>query len=148
MARKPFSILLYSEAVEKIPTLKKLYSEVGSPFLQSQPKMSYARDGWSEALTFLNSDKRSSNITFFGASFRSARVLVHNMIHEFGHAHFNYIGRYQFLIDKHGQYSSIPLAYSEVYAFNFAFNHGGIPFGDNAWYLKNYSIYSKHRNGK
>lgn len=125
---------------ENIPTIKYWYDKSGKPIMQVQSSV-YANDGISEALTFSYStdNYRSSIISFFKSSFSSFRTLGHNMIHEIGHANYNYLGHTGALVKKYGQYSNKPLSFSEVFAFKFAFQHGGIPYSNNSWYKTSYS---------
>ncbi|PXY39076.1 hypothetical protein DMB65_19555 [Flavobacterium cheongpyeongense] len=125
---------------ENVPTLKNWHNKSGNPKMYAQPKYAYApSDGISEAKTFAydTDNYKSSTITFFKSSFASYRTLAHNMLHEFGHAYFNYTGQLAPLIAKYGDYSKKPQAYSEVYAFKFAFQYGGIPYSNNGWYQVN-----------
>jgi hypothetical protein len=125
--------------VAKIPTLKYWSNLSGKPSMYAQEKYMYSQeDGISEAKTFTydTDNYKTSTITFFKSSFASYRTLAFNMLHELGHAHFNYTGQLAPLIKKYGN-GKTAQAYSEVYAFKFAFKHGGMPYLNNAWYLTN-----------
>lgn len=126
--------------VDDVPTLKSWYGKSGKPGLWAQSKYTYApSDGISEAKTFAydTDNYKSSSITFFKSSFASYRTLAYNMLHELGHAYYNYTGQLASMIGKYGQYSNKPQAFSEVYAFKFAFQYGGVSYSNNAWYQIN-----------
>ncbi len=63
---------------ENVPTLKNLYNKSGKPQMWAQSKMTYASDGISEALTFIDDNMKTSHMTFFKSSFASYRTLAHN----------------------------------------------------------------------
>ncbi|WPO76868.1 RHS repeat-associated core domain-containing protein [Flavobacterium sp. KACC 22761] len=125
---------------DKIPTLKNWSNKSGKPVMYAEPNYRYApSDGISEAKTFAydTDNYKISTITFFNSSFDSYRKLAYNMLHEYGHSYFNYTGQLAPLVGKYGTYSKKPQAYSEVYAFEFAYKYGGVPYKNNAWYQTN-----------
>ncbi|MTH16408.1 FG-GAP-like repeat-containing protein [Flavobacterium sp. LC2016-01] len=125
---------------DKIATLKNWSNKSGKPVMYSEPNYRYApTDGISEAKTFAydTDNYKISTITFFNSSFDSYRTLAYNMLHEYGHSYFNYTGQMAPLMRRYGIYSKKPQAYTEVYAFEFAYKYGGVPYKNNAWYQTN-----------
>lgn len=93
--------------------------------------------GRAEAKTWAYStdNYKKSNIVFYKAAFSSIRSLAHNMIHEFGHA-------VNFFNMNYGTYRGSHSAkesdkWGEREAFKFAFEHGGRPYKNDPWYIKN-----------
>ncbi len=122
------------DMIETVPILNKWFNE-SKPTMEVNNNRSYATDGSSEALTFLNADNKSSYITYFRASFVTYRHLAHTMLHELGHAYFNHLG---YRIDTYNQYGDYKSAAgSEIFAFRFAYKIGGIQYQFHPWYVIN-----------
>jgi hypothetical protein len=80
------------DEVRNLPTLRKWSSRSGNPKTYFS-KDDYAADGKSKAITELNLiDHKSSEITYYATSFTSYRTLAQTILHELGHARFNYLG--------------------------------------------------------
>jgi hypothetical protein len=131
----PKTIETVNSVKDNVPTLKKWHSKSGNPTIDVNPNQSFASDGSSEALTFLNSDYKTSYTTYFGASFVSYRHLAHTMLHELGHAYFNYLGYRKATLRDYGDFVSN--AGSERFAFQFAYKNGGISYQFHSWYIIN-----------
>ncbi|SFD47396.1 RHS repeat-associated core domain-containing protein [Flavobacterium phragmitis] len=129
------------EEVLNLPVLRKWASRSGNPKTYYSKEM-YAKDGQSEALTELSLvDHKSSTITYYAASFSSYRNLAQTVLHELGHARFNYLGFRWAVAQKYGDRTG--WAVSEFYAYKFAYMIGRVPY---ASYV-NYAIGAAYVHG-
>nr|WP_255508585.1 RHS repeat-associated core domain-containing protein [Flavobacterium sp. SaA2.13] len=133
-----------------VPILNELYSKVGSPKIINgwNEDTQDVYDPWKHeavASTILADPHPGKMITseiyFWGAAYASYKQLGSTMLHEFGHASFNYHGFYRDNYFKIGIKKT--LALSELYAHQFANYHGGVPFANTAWYQQNYIWYTQ-----
>lgn len=115
-------------AIEKIPTLKRIYSKLLLKY--KNLKVHYVdKFGSDDGKTFYDTDKKIvTGISIFRSSGSSHRYMSQTILHEFGHAMSGYHGFFFSNFAKYGQYSSIPVAIDEIYAHKFAFHHGGVSY--------------------
>ena len=120
-------------AIEKIPTLKRIYEKLLLKF--NNLKVHYIDVfGSDDGKTFFNIDAKTvESISIFRSAGSSFRYMSQTILHEFGHAMSGYHGFFFKNYAKYGQYSSIPRAIDEIYAHKFAFHHGGVSY-DTPYY--------------
>ncbi len=115
-------------AIEKIPTLKRIYTKLLLKFKNLEVHYAdvFRKD---DGKTYFDTDlKTVSSISIFRSAGSSFRYMAQTILHEFGHAMSGYHGFFFSNFAKYGKYSDIPVAIDEIYAHKFAFHHGGVSY--------------------